>query len=356
MKRTIVFAAACMAGILAHAQSSVTLYGLVDLNVTHSRGGSAVGGARLTAMNDGTVNGHNGSRWGIRTTEDLGGGLRAGAVLEAGVLADSGAAAQGGRAFGRQIFLSLGSSAAGELRLGRQYTLHDVVISYNNPFINGLLLHPGYGVTNAGRALPQMIDAPRVDNAIQYTSPRLGGFALAAQYAFGESVTDSFYGAMASFANGPIAAALSHEWNNDRVSGASTNKVTTLGANYDFGVAKVFTGYQRGHDLTTAAGNAGALTNLVVTGPFSFTANGLQAYTLGVSVPIGNVLAGANYTRTDYRGAAGQELTLGRAAVGARYNFSKNTFVYSSLSASTGELKEYITQKRVVQVGLRTAF
>lgn len=219
-----------------------------------------------------------------------------------------------------------------------------------------MLLHPGYGVTNDGRALPQMIDAPRVDNAIQYTSPRWGGFGVAVQYALGENTADSLYGLMASFNSGAVAVALSHEWNNARESGGSTNKLTTLGANYDFGVAKAFAGFQRGRELTTAPGNTGALGNLIVTGPTTFTADGLDAYTVGVSMPLGNVLAGVNYTRTEYRGPAGQEATLGKAAIGARYNFSKNTFVYSSLSMATGDLKDYISQKRVVQVGVRTAF
>ena len=67
----------------AHAQSAVTLFALIDLNVTQYKAGGKAGGDSLRVMNDGTVNGLNGSRWGVRASEDLGGGLRAG-VASAG--------------------------------------------------------------------------------------------------------------------------------------------------------------------------------------------------------------------------------------------------------------------------------
>ena len=75
-------AALLAAAPAAQAQSSVTLFTLVDVNVSHYSAGSRSGAGSMTAMNDGTTNGLNGSRWGIRTVEDLGGGLKAGVLLE----------------------------------------------------------------------------------------------------------------------------------------------------------------------------------------------------------------------------------------------------------------------------------
>jgi GBP family porin len=349
-------AVAALCATAASAQSSVTLYGIVDLNVSRFSAGSASGAGNVTALTDGTVNGLNGSRWGIRTTEDLGGGLKAGVVMEAGVNADSGAAAQGGLAFGRQIFVSLGSSSWGEVRLGRQYAAHDVVQSYNNPFGNALVLNPGIGVTNVGRALPMFLDAPRINNMIQYSTPKFGGFTGTLQHAFGENTADRFSAVMVQYAGGPFAAALSHEWNKDRTTGDRTNKVTSLGANWDFGVAKLLAGYQKGDTLTTSAGNVGALSNLIVTGPITYTAVELDAYTIGVSVPFGPWTFGANYTRNNYDGAAGESLSLGKAAIGVRYALSTRSFLYTGLSSATGDLKDYISQKRVFQVGIRHAF
>ena len=341
----------------ACAQSSVTLYGIVDLNISHFSAGSRSATGSVTAMTDGTTNGLNGSRWGIRTIEDLGGGLAAGVVAEAGINADSGAAAQGGLAFGRQIFVSLSSRTAGELRLGRQYAVHDIVMGYNNPFGNALVLNPGIGVTNTGRSLPQFIDAPRISNVVQYATPKFAGFGATLQVAPGENTADRYTSVMLQYgAGGAFAAAASHEWNRDRTSDATTNKVTTLGANYDFGPARVWGGYQRGRSLTTSAGNVGAFSNLLVTGAVAFTANDLDVYTVAISAPFGPLLAGANYTRTRYESAGGQRLALGKAAVGVRYGMSNRTFLYAGLSRATSDLKDYIAQKQVFQLGVRTAF
>src|SRR5205823_4576543 len=103
----------------AAAQSSVTLYGLVDLGVlyVHSGTKSPLGGQNTVRLWDGTQFGP-GSRWGIRATEDLGGGLAANVVLEGGFFTDTGTLAQGGRGFGRQAFVALSSSSLGELRMG----------------------------------------------------------------------------------------------------------------------------------------------------------------------------------------------------------------------------------------------
>lgn len=357
MKTKLAFSAIALACTnVSWAQSNVTLYGIVDLNISHFSSGSKSGVGSVTAMTDGTTNGLNGSRWGIRTSEDLGGGLKAGVLMEAGVLADTGASAQGGRGFGRQTYAWLGSDAGGELRLGRQYAAHDVVMGYDNPFGNALVLNPGIGVTNATRSLPQHIDAPRIDNVIRYSTPTFSGLSGTAMYAPGESVGDSYHALMLQYTAGPFAAAASHEWNKDKATSDRTNKVTTLGANYDFKAVKLWAGYQRGRNLTTSPGNVGALSNLIVTGPITFTANALNLYTVAVSAPVGNLLLGANYTRDTYKDSSGQELSLGKVGIGASYGLSKRTFLYAGASRATGDLKDFISQKRVVQLGIRHAF
>jgi len=357
MKKKLAFSTiALLCAGAASAQSTVTIYGIVDLNISRVSAGPRSGAGDVTAMFDGTTNGLNGSRWGIRTVEDLGGGLKAGVVMEAGVNADSGAAAQGGLAFGRQIYVALGSDAAGELRLGRQYAMHDVVMGYTNPFGNALVLNPGIGVTNTGRSLPQFIDAPRINNVVRYTSPKLGGLNASLAWAPGEGSADRYAAVMLQYGLKKFEAALSHEWGHDRAGAGRTNKVTTLGANYDFGVAKIWGGYQQGRDLTTSSGNVGALSNLLVTGPFAFTAKDLNVYTAAISAPFGPVLLGANYTRTRYESAGGQSLALGKVGIGARYGLSSRTFLYAGLSRATDDLKDFISQEQVFQLGVRTAF
>jgi predicted porin len=358
IEKALLAAAALLAAGASQAQSSVTLYGLIDLAVDNYKAGSAAGGTNVWKLNDGVVNGLNGSRWGVRVAEDLGGGLRANAVLEGGLSADTGALGQGGLAFGRQAYVGLSSASFGEVRLGRQYILEDSTMGLSNPFGNAAVNNQGTGVTNLGKALPFWLNAPRANNVIQYQTPSMGGFYVAAQLAPGEATADRFHGTKFGFSSGPLNAAVSYEWNKSRTTGDNTNKSLTIGANYNFGVLKVLGGIQRNDDLTTTAGN-GAFTgsNLSVTsGKGTFTVAKIDGYTVGVEIPVGALTLGVNYSGVKYESAAGQDVTLGKAAFAGRYGLSKSTFLYAGFSVSTGDLKEYITENRVVQAGLRMAW
>lgn len=311
-------------------------------------------------MIDGTTNGLNGSRIGFRGVEDLGGGLKGGFVLEMGVLADTGALGQGGSGFGRQGFVYLSHATLGEVRLGRQYILEDAVMSYTNPFGNALVDNPSTSVTNRGRNIPLWLNAPRADNVAQYQTPSLGGFTVAGQIAPGEGTADRFHGLRLAYNAGPLNAGVSYEWNKPRAGGDDTNKSLTIGANYDFGFVKPMFGIQRNKNLTTTSGNGAAvgLSNLVVaTNTTTLTLKNLDGNTVGAEVPVGNaVVLGASYTWMKYKGTTGQSLSLGKGSLVAGYGFSKNTFVYAGVSTSTGDLKNYIAEKSVTQVGMRTAF
>jgi len=358
IQRALLAAAAVLAAGAAHAQSSVTLYGLVDLAVDNYKAGEKAGGTSVWKLNDGVVNGLNGSRWGVRVNEDLGGGLKAGAVLEGGLSADTGALGQGGLAFGRQVFVSLSSSTLGEVRLGRQYILEDSTMGLTNPSGNAAVNNQGTPVTNMGKALPFWLNAPRANNVVQYQTPTLGGFYAAAQLAPGEGTTDRFHGVKLAYSAGALNTALSYEWNKSRSTGDNTNKSLTVGANYNFGPVKLLGGIQRNSELTTTAGN-GAFTgaNLIVTDAAgAFTAGKINGYTLGAEIPTGAMTWGINYSGVKYESVSGQTATLGKAAFAGRYGLSKNTFLYAGVSFSTGDLKDYITEERVVQAGLRMAW
>jgi general bacterial porin, GBP family len=341
----------------AQAQNSVTLYGLLDANITRYGAGSKTGASKDIVMNDGTANGLNGSRWGLRTTEDLGGGLKALVVLEGGLDVSTGALGQGGRIFGRQGYVALSSDAWGELRLGRQYILEDSTMWQTEPFGNALTLNPGTGITNMGNSLPFWLNAPRADNIIQYQTPVMAGVQLFAQAAPSEGGTsDRFHGLKASYTWDRLLTAISYEWNKSRTTDKNINKSLTFAINYNFGPFKLYGGLQRDRDLATGSGN-GAFTGstLLIQGKKTFTADSIDGYTLGGEIPMGAFLWGANYTWVKYAGG-GEEQKLGKAALGVTYALSKRTFLYASGSTSTGDLKEYISQKTAVQAGLRTAF
>src|SRR5215469_10241739 len=108
----------------AHAQSSVTLYGLIDTSLLYSSS------ARVNAANPSAGGGTQwqefaGSlstpRWGMRGSEDLGGGLKADFMLESGFNSTNGTLKNGGDLFGRQAWIGLNASQYGTLTLGRQY-------------------------------------------------------------------------------------------------------------------------------------------------------------------------------------------------------------------------------------------
>lgn len=350
---TAVALAACGA---AHAQSIVTLYGIVDVNVSNYAAGGKTGVGNKTVMNDGTVNGLHGSRLGFKAVEDLGNGVTAATILEMGMLTDSGASAQGGLAFGRQAYLSLSSPRMGELRLGRQYTLGDTVLFINNPFNNAMMLNPGQGVTNMGKSLSVWVDAPRANNVVQYTTPRWGGVALSTQLAPGEGTADRFHAVKADVMAGGLTAALSYDWLRAKDGSGNYNKSLSFGGNYNFGVVKVLGEVQVNKDMKAGATN-GVLVGNTVTGDTTFAATKSNVYTLGVEFPVSTaVTLGTNYTLAKYEDNASHSDKLGKFAVGARYGLSKNTFIYGSGSIATSGLKEYISEKRVVQVGLRKMF
>ncbi|MET0334542.1 MAG: porin [Rhizobacter sp.] len=355
---TLLAAAALLTAGAAQAQSSVVLYGLVDLAIDHYKAGSASGAGDVTKMNDGVVNGLNGSRWGVRVNEDLGGGLKANAVLEGGLSADTGALGQGGLAFGRQVFVGLSQNGVGELRMGRQYILSDSVMGLTNPYGNAGVANQGTASTNVGRNLPFWLNAPRANNVVQLSTANLGGFIGSLQVAPGEGTADRFHGVKLGFGSGPFNAAVSYEWNESRATGADVNKSLTLGANYNFGPVKVLGGIQMNTDLALGSGN-GAFTgaNLLVTSAAgTFTASEINGYSVGVQVPVDRFTFGVNYSGVKYESSTGSNATLGKAALLGWYALSKNTFLYSGVSFSTGDLKDYIAENRVVQAGVRMAW
>lgn len=180
----------------AAAQSSVTLYGIIDTGLNYTNN---VGGHSQTEIASGHV---NGSRWGLRGTEDLGGGNKAVFQLENGFAGDTGAAGQGRRMFGRQAYVGLESQQYGRVTLGRQY---DSVVDYFGPTTaNG---------NWAGWQFSHPLDNDnsdnsfRLDNAIKYASPNLGGLRFGGAYAFSDDTSFSnnrTFSVGASYAIGPL--------------------------------------------------------------------------------------------------------------------------------------------------------
>ncbi|MBU4612888.1 porin [Achromobacter sp. GG226] len=153
---------------MAHAQSSVTLYGIVDVNIeAYNNAPDASGGSKtVTGMRSG---GLSGSRWGLRGVEDLGNGLKAVFQLESGFNIGNGNS--DGRMFQRTAMAGLEGNW-GRLTFGRQYTPAFTMLGQYVPGAYGAQYEP----------IPRIVPS-RADNAVLY-SARVAGLAVGAYYAF----------------------------------------------------------------------------------------------------------------------------------------------------------------------------
>lgn len=159
---------------IAHAQSSVVLYGIVDTGVAYV---SNEGGQRSVAMVGG--GGDRPNRIGFKGTEDLGDGLHANFVLENGYNLATGGLGQGGLLFGRQAYVGLSSDRYGEVRLGRQYDfMIDLV-----PYTAAASGNGGFYSFHLGDF--DRLGGERLNNSVEYKTPDLYGFQAGALYSFG---------------------------------------------------------------------------------------------------------------------------------------------------------------------------
>jgi predicted porin len=197
------FIPACFMGNVAHAQSSVQLYGLLDegLNFTNNSGGQH---AFQTISGDLAA-----SRWGMKGNEDLGGGLAAVFRLESGFSVNNGTSGQGGVLFGEEAYVGLSSKDYGTVTMGRQL----------DPTIDMWA-----GFTGAGNLIGDLAAHPfdndnsdfdfRVQNAVKYVSPSWNGFKAEAMYGFsneaGGFANNRLYSAAASYQIGGFSAALAY--------------------------------------------------------------------------------------------------------------------------------------------------
>ncbi|SAL25094.1 outer membrane protein, (porin) [Caballeronia choica] len=267
MKKTLIVAAVSASfATAASAQSSVTLYGIVDAGFTYVNNvqNTGPGPDRQVSNFDMSSGNLQGSRWGLRGQEDLGGGMKAIFALENGFDITNGRAGQDGRQFGRQAYVGLTTNGFGTVTLGRQY---DSVVDYLGPLTaNGswggtFFSHP-YDNDNTDNSF-------RINNSIKYQSANYGGFSFGGLYGFSNNseafATNRAYSAGMQYANGPLkvaAAYLQTQGANGNAGGAITEaNAANLGSgNGNIGAAgTISTKRQRTYGVG-ASYSAGALT------------------------------------------------------------------------------------------------
>ncbi len=312
----------------AHAQSSVTLYGVIDEGIDYV-GNS--GGKSLWRMRDGTYDGVYGSRWGLKGNEDLGGGLSALFRLEAGFSTENGQSRQGGRLFGRQAYVGLSDTRLGTITLGRQY---DSVVDFLQPLtapgqLGGPLVHAG-DIDNTDNSF-------RVDNSVKYASPRIGGLTFGGLYSF----------------------------TNTNAPGRGTTGLWSLGANYAFGPFS-FAGaylYAKNPGLLLTDGNYVSNTTgtaIGAGGPFSYVGNpgNEQIFGAAINYAIGAATLGLDYTNTKFDNANGTQGTVifTNYEAWGRYNLTPTWYVGAQYVYTHGNVGYSQAIPIYHQVGLTTAY
>jgi predicted porin len=264
MKKKLMLGAACMTlSGLTHAQSSVTLYGVIDEGLTFN---TNMNGSHSYAMQSGVL---SGSRWGLKGVEELGGGLRAIFTLENGFDPSNGKLGQGGLEFGRQAFVGV-SSAWGTVTLGRQYDLNvDFVgpLEAASQWAGNIGAHPA--------DLDNLNNANRTNNAIKLKSVSYGGFSFGGMYSLGGVAGDvsrnQIWSLGAGYASGPLALGVGYiNARNPNVSFFGNSTSGTPSATVANSVYPVFSGYLSAHTYQAiSAGAAYSIGALTIGGVYS---------------------------------------------------------------------------------------
>ena len=367
MKLTHLVGALLCVGVVssAHAQSSVTLYGLLDTGIDFA---SNVNGNHLYQMASGVS---AGSRWGVRGKEDLGAGLSAVFDLESGFNSTNGSLGSG-LAFSRNAYVGLASQTVGTVTLGRQW---DPVVDLIEPYS----LNDSYGgwYFSHPNDMDNLDNGFAVSNSVKYTSPTIGGFTGEALYSFGGQAgqfsNNSAYSAAASYTNGPFSMGAGYLRVNDPeqsvqsyqngsgytnavygnyLANARSQGIFAAGASYQIGQFKVMGNFTNVNFQQSDAGQDVKFQNYEIAGTFQATSQ---------------VNLAAGYTYTEGRNhATGQEPKYQQLNLSAEYEVSKRTAVYALAAlqrASGGAVAQIAgfdpstTGEQVVgRVGIRHSF
>jgi predicted porin len=320
MKRSVLcFAALSAFSSISYAQSSVTLYGVLDNGVMYQ---SNVNGGKRVSLD--SLTGLYGSRWGFTGVEDLGGGLRAIFTLESGINLNNGQFGQGGTAFGRQAFVGLSSDRLGSLTFGRQY---DMIFYFPLPLTPGTLIggpapvHPG-DVDNAANSI-------RINNSVRYMSPNFHGVTFGGEYSVGgiagNVTANSGYSVGTGYGYGPFKIGVAFEYFKNPTS-------STPGSGF-------FTAYANGVSTLSQSLNKGYT-----------SAQAYQSAVLGADYTIGKLTLGASLSNAQYANLAA---TLSNGT--ARFNNADvgATYLITPFLSVAGSY-DYMTSKGVETADGRT--
>jgi predicted porin len=295
MKKSLIALASLAVVTAASAQSNVTLYGIADV-VIHKDSGSS-----LTMTSGGVST----SRWGLKGSEDLGGGLSANFNFEQSVDLTNGTTGTG---FDRQAWVGF-SGGFGEVKLGKAWNAYDDFAYAANSAFDANVLSPAV-------IAPSYTYVANPNKGVYYATPDFGGFGAAISSSFKDGADNQRVTAFhLRYETGPLFVAVGQE--RDRTD-SGTRTATRLVGSYDFGVATLRAGFGNVKDEG-------------------------KDYSIGADVPLSDALSvsgGLVFVRPD---AGSNQNALG---VAVNYALSKRTSVYTGFrrlnnaaEAATGEPK-----------------
>lgn len=367
MKKSLIALAVLAASGAAMAQSSVTLYGIVDAGFGTSKAG--VGAASVTQT---TVfgSGLNNSRWGLKGSEDLGGGLKANFVLENGFSTDTGNTVSSTQAFSRAANVGL-SGSFGAVTLGRNYTAYDDLRGATNMHFDTNLATTGTvwgrsgttlatiaGTTNTIASTHSSVAdySSRVDNSIAFRSDVYGGVSGALVTSLGENKGVGVGGVNVAasrnvsmhvkYAAGPLLVGVAYQTQKAQngtttllSTGTADTNYTLIAGSYDFGIAKVTGGYNIAKAKATNTED--------------------KEYQLGVSVPL-SAVANVSFGYSSADGEVNGVDTTDAAgySVMGYYDLSKRTRLYAGLNRTKAENAANVDTDKtsVAVVGVKHTF
>ncbi|MBP0592391.1 porin [Paraburkholderia sp. LEh10] len=311
-KILIATAVAASFASVAHAQSSVTLYGTLDAGITYT---SNVGGNSQWAVGSGSV---DENRFGLRGVEDLGGGLKTVFTLEQGFNLNNGSQATAGKMFSRQAFVGL-SSQAGTVTLGRQFdAMQD--------FVAPLTATGSWGGTNFAHYLNNdnlnANSGTANSNTIKFTSANYAGFSFGGTYGFSNSP---------QFAN---------------------NREYSFGAGYENAGLRIGAGYAQ---QNSPFGNTtGVVTASLPNGtPLIAAAHRSREFGAGASYAFGPAVVGLAWTqsREDNFADGSGSAHVNNYEVNAKYNLTPALGLGVAYTYSNGNLEDF--RFHANQIGLQ---
>lgn len=376
----------CALNSWAYADSSVTIYGIVDAGLSFSRiNGNDVRDASNVGLSYGA---QSGNRVGLKGIEDLGDGNKLSFMLENGFDLGNGTLEQDRRLFGRQAWFGLENDNWGYARIGRQYNFATDYFGAIDPF------KLGFGQASMGAAFGSA-NMDRMSNAIKFQTPDLSGFQVGMGYSFAVGEPSFYYNQRvvpnaigstgynyatannvrqltlgAKYASGPFYLAASFDklfGTNEPLNESEANPTAwNIGASYDFNIVKFALAYGQSRDGQIRGGGDGMTGANEFFNPYWGTGNNgilefnrrirLDSYLVGLTIPFNSasrVFSSWTFMRQDISEVNASNQSA--YSIGYSFDFTKRINMYAFLSYMTN-VNTQSNNSAVLGVGMRHIF